>query len=113
MNQTDKRFELCETGGTVAELEALPFGSMVRAICSAANHGPDLLYEVMLKATLTIDRAVPTYGLSTWSLMSGRRPRLQWAEGLTNEELEEAEGAVAEAVSPKFDGSVRVGERST
>ena len=61
----------------------LPIGSIVRALCQAANTGPDLLYEVMLKLSLLVEATAPMYGLSTWSLDTGQRPRLNWAEGLS------------------------------
>jgi transcriptional regulator with GAF, ATPase, and Fis domain len=107
-----QRFEHSGSGDVFANCEALPFGAMVRAICGAASGGPDLLYEMMLKAMLMVDGAAPMYGLSTWSLTFDKRPRLQWADGLTPEELEEAEQAVTRILMPGFDGVVRTGDQS-
>ena len=41
----------------------LPISSIVRAVCEAANGGPDLLYEVMIKMSLMVEATAPTYGL--------------------------------------------------
>ena len=65
----------------------LPLGSIVRALCQAANAGPDLLYEVMLKLSLLVEATAPMYGLSMWSVESGQKPKLNWAEGLDESEL--------------------------
>ena len=65
----------------------LPLGSIVRALCQAANAGPDLLYEVMLKLSLLVEATAPMYGLSIWSVDGGQKPRLNWAEGLDETEL--------------------------
>jgi hypothetical protein len=46
----------------------LPISSIVRAVCEAANGGPDLLYEVMIKMSLMVEATAPTYGLSIWAL---------------------------------------------
>ena len=59
----------------------LPIGSIVRALCQAANAGPELLYEVMLKLSLLIESTAPMYGLSIWSVEAGQGPRLNWAKG--------------------------------
>src|SRR6185503_20945341 len=77
----------------------LPLGSMVRAICEAASAGPEMLYEAMLKLALMVDMTAPTYGLGTWAQTIGERPNLKWAEGLTNEEINEAEQVVSEALA--------------
>ena len=66
---------------------ALPINAIVRALCQAANSGPGLLYEVMLKLSLVVEATAPMYGLSIWSLDSSQRPRLNWAEGLQEPEL--------------------------
>jgi hypothetical protein len=42
----------------------LPVGAIVRAVCEAANGGPDLLYEVMIKVSLMVEATAPTYGQS-------------------------------------------------
>jgi transcriptional regulator with PAS, ATPase and Fis domain len=72
---------------------------MVRALCRAATTGPDLLYEVMLKLTLMIDATAQTYGLATWTQKAGERPRLKWVEGLTEDEIADAELSVTAALS--------------
>ena len=48
-------------------LPKLPISSIVRAVCEAANGGPDLLYEVMIKMSLMVEATAPTYGLSIWA----------------------------------------------
>jgi transcriptional regulator with PAS, ATPase and Fis domain len=75
----------------------MPLASMVRALCTAAMGGSDVLYEVVLKLTLMIDATAQTYGLATWSQKLGARPHLKWVEGLTQDEITEAEEAVAQA----------------
>lgn len=77
----------------------LPIGSIVRALCQAANAGPDLLYEVMLKLSLLVESTAPMYGLSIWTLESEQRPRLNWAEGLQEPELATAENIVNETLA--------------
>jgi len=72
----------------------LPIGPIVRALCQAANSGPDLLYEVMLKLSLFVEATASMYGLSIWSLDEGQRPKLNWAEGLREPELVTAERIV-------------------
>jgi transcriptional regulator with PAS, ATPase and Fis domain len=81
----------------------LPLASMVRALCHAAMTGPDLLYDVMLKLTLVVDTTAQTYGLATWTQKLGERPRLNWVEGLNEDEISEGESAVAEALAASFD----------
>jgi DNA-binding NtrC family response regulator len=76
----------------------LPIGSIVRALCQAANSGPDLLYEVMLKLSLLVEATAPMYGLSIWTLQDGQRPKLEWAEGLQEDELSAGEGVVTETL---------------
>ena len=78
----------------------LPIGSIVRALCQAANAGPDLLYEVMLKLSLLIEATAPMYGLSMWSVEDGQKPRLNWAEGLDELELAAGQRIVGEALAP-------------
>src|SRR5262245_41415969 len=73
----------------------LPINSIVRAVCEAANAGPDLLYEVMIKLSLMVEGMAPTYGLSIWTVSTSQRPRLEWSEGLEEEEIECAEEVVA------------------
>ncbi len=77
----------------------LPIGSIVRALCQAANSGPELLYEVMLKLSLLVEATAPMYGLSIWSLDDGQRPRLNWAEGLSEPELATGEKIVSETLA--------------
>src|SRR5678816_4743765 len=77
----------------------LPIGSMVRAVCEAANGGPDLLYEVMIKMSLMVEATAPTYGLSIWATSDSGNPTLRWAEGLEEKEIAIGESAVAEILS--------------
>lgn len=72
----------------------LPISSMVRAVCEAANGGPDLLYEVMIKMSLMVEATAPTYGLSIWATSNAGKPSLRWAEGLQEEEIATAESVV-------------------
>ena len=79
----------------------LPISSIVRAVCEAANGGPDLLYEVMIKMSLMVESTAPTYGLSIWATSDAGKPTLRWAEGLEEQEIATAEGVVAEVLSSK------------
>src|SRR5688572_14717419 len=76
----------------------LPLSSIVRALCQAATAGPELLYEVMLKLSLVVEATAPMYGLSIWNVEASERPKLQWAEGLQEAEIEIGEAVVAEAM---------------
>src|SRR5215813_7954251 len=82
--------ELVSGTSPLADLntDRLPISSMVRAVCEAANGGPELLYEVMIKMSLMVEATAPTYGLSIWSVSLGERPSLRWAEGLEEDEIE-------------------------
>ena len=77
----------------------MPLASMVRALCRAANTGSDILYDVMLKLALMVDATAQTYGLATFAQKQGEGPRLKWVEGLTQEEIAEAEGIVTAALT--------------
>lgn len=79
----------------------LPISSIVRAVCEAANGGPDLLYEVMIKMSLMVEATAPTYGLSIWATSDAGKPTLRWAEGLEEQEIAIGEVAVAEIFSCK------------
>ena len=79
----------------------LPLSSMVRAVCDAANAGPDLLYEVMIKMSLMVEATAPTYGLSIWATSDAGKPTLRWAEGLAEDEIAIAEGTVSELFTSK------------
>jgi transcriptional regulator with PAS, ATPase and Fis domain len=79
----------------------LPISSIVRAVCEAANGGPDLLYEVMIKMSLMVEATAPTYGLSIWATSDKGKPTLRWAEGLEEQEIAIGEVAVAETFSSK------------
>jgi transcriptional regulator with GAF, ATPase, and Fis domain len=72
---------------------------MVGALCRAAQGGPDLLYDVMLKVALMIDATAQTYGLATFAQPSDGGPRLKWVEGLEEAEIAEAESRVAEVLA--------------
>src|SRR5215217_461994 len=79
----------------------LPISSIVRAVCEAANGGPDLLYEVMIKVSLMVEATAPTYGLSIWATSDSGKPTLRWAEGLEDKEIAIGESAVVEAFASK------------
>src|ERR1043165_8795270 len=79
----------------------LPISSMIRAVCEAANGGPDQLYEVMIKMSLMVEATAPTYGLSIWATSDAGKPTLRWAEGLEESEIALAEGTVAELFASK------------
>lgn len=74
----------------------LPISSIVRAVCEAANGGPDQLYEVMIKMSLMVEATAPTYGLSIWATSDAGKTTLRWAEGLEESEIALAEGTVSE-----------------
>lgn len=74
----------------------LPISSIVRAVCEAANGGPDQLYEVMIKMSLMVEATAPTYGLSIWATSDAGKATLRWAEGLEESEIALAEGTVSE-----------------
>src|SRR5215203_6382348 len=79
----------------------LPISSIVRAVCEAANGGPELLYEVMIKMSLMVEATAPTYGLSIWATSDAGKPTLRWAEGLEEVEIAGGETAVAEVFAGK------------
>src|SRR4030095_8441177 len=84
-----------------SSLVKLPISSIVRAVCQAANGGPELLYEVMIKMSLMVEATAPTYGLSIWSAPTGHKPSLRWAEGLEESEIALGEQAVAAILGSK------------
>jgi transcriptional regulator with PAS, ATPase and Fis domain len=88
-----------EASARLPTTNSLPIASIVRALCQAANSGPDLLYEVMLKLSLLVEATAPMYGLSIWTVESGGRPSLNWAEGLDELELATGEETVSETVA--------------
>src|ERR1043166_440548 len=79
----------------------LPISSIVRAVCEAANGGPDLLYEGMIKVSLMGEATAPTHGLSIWATSDSGKPILRWAEGLEDKEIAIGENAVAEIFESK------------
>ncbi len=79
----------------------LPLSSIVRAVCEAANGGPDQLYEVMIKMSLMVEATAPTYGLSIWATSDTGKATLRWAEGLEENEIAVAEGTVCELFTSK------------
>jgi len=87
-----------ETSEEIVKSGPLPLASIVRALCQAANSGPDLLYEVMLKLSLLVEATAPMYGLSIWSVDDGQKPRLKWAEGLDEGELAIGQQIVSETL---------------
>jgi len=84
-----------------SESVQLPLSSIVRAVCDAANGGPDLLYEVMIKMSLMVEATAPTYGLSIWATSEAAKPMLRWAEGLEEDEIAVAEKTVGELFASK------------
>jgi len=84
---------------TLSDNNQLPIGPILRALCQAAEAGPELLYEVMLKLTLVVEATAPMYGLSIWSFESGSSPHLQWVEGLQAEEISAAEQELLRVLS--------------
>src|SRR6266481_616089 len=78
---------------------SLPLSAMVRVVCRAALMGPDMLYEAMLKMSLAVEAFAPTYGLSIWTLRVDEPPRVKWAEGLNDNEIDEAEHLLTEALA--------------
>jgi transcriptional regulator with PAS, ATPase and Fis domain len=88
-----------ETSESLLQTSELPISSIVRALCQAANSGPDVLYEAMLKLSLLVESTAPMYALSIWSLETGQKPRLNWAEGLQEPELAAAEKIVSETLA--------------
>ncbi len=83
----------------------LPISSIVRAVCEAANAGPDLLYEVMIKMSLMVESTAPTYGLSIWGAATPDKPILRWAEGLEEDEIAVASRTVAQAFANRGRGA--------
>ena len=79
----------------------LPISSMIRAVCDAANGGPDQLYEVMIKMSLMVEATAPTYGLSIWATSDAGKPTLRWAEGLEENEIALAAVTIAELFASK------------
>lgn len=80
---------------TLPKTDQLPISAIVRALCHAANTGPDLLYEVMLKLSLRVEATAPMYGLSLWTWQENEGIKLLWAEGLEGDELSSGEQVVA------------------
>lgn len=81
-----------------------PLSAMVRTVCRAALMGPDLLYEAMLKMSLAVEAFAPTYGLSIWTLRVDEPPRVKWAEGLNDSEIDDAEKLLTETLGPAHAG---------
>src|SRR6185503_13437113 len=90
-----------ETPASHSQSLQLPISSIVHAVCEAANGGPDLLYEVMIKMSLMVEATAPTYGLSIWATSDSGKPTLRWVEGLEEQEIATGETAVAEILSAK------------
>lgn len=72
---------------------------MIRALCRAAVTDSDVLYDVVLKMALVVDATAQTYGLATFAQKKGERPALKWVEGLTLDEIAEAEAIACKALS--------------
>jgi len=92
---------LLSPGAEIAEptSQQLPISSIIRNVCEAANGGPDMLYEALIKMSLMVEATAPTYGLSIWAMSVDGKPNLRWAEGLQEEELAEGKKAVTEALA--------------
>ena len=105
---------LSEVPTTSAKTNSLPINAIVKALCQAANSGPELLYEVMLKLSLVVEATAPMYGMSIWNLHNGQRPQLEWVEGLNEEELLCAEAAVSDVcnASDSSWSTVQLGDTS-
>ena len=88
-----------ETREGLGVTSPLPIAAIVKAVCQAANSGPDLLYEVMLKLSLVVEATAPMYGLSMWRVEYGQKPKLSWAEGLDESELATGESVVDEMLT--------------
>src|SRR6185295_5303883 len=89
----------CSNTDKLEEVGQLPIGSIIRALCQAANSGPELLYEVMLKLSLLVESTAPMYGLSIWMVANDQKAKLSWAEGLDEGELAAGEVSVSRALS--------------
>ncbi len=88
----------------------LPISAIIKALCQAANSGPDLLYEVMIKLSLVVEAAAPMYGLSIWTLQGQQRPKLEWSEGLADTELTVGEKVVKDALAENSWSEVCAGD---
>jgi len=108
----DLRSSREESANAILKTTELPIGSIVRALCQAADSGPDLLYEVILKLSLRVEATAPMYGLSLWTLEEGQGTRLGWAEGLLDEELVDGELIVSEMLTGATWRNVRPGDSS-
>jgi len=87
---------------SLAKPNQLPISSFVRALCQAADSGPDLLYEVILKLSLRVEATAPMYGLSLWTLQEGDGTRLAWSEGLLEDELTAGKRFVSEMLTEDY-----------
>jgi len=96
---TDLSCSAVESADTLLKTNQLPIGSIVRALCQAANSGPDLLYEVMLKLSLRVEATAPMYGLSLWTSEASQGATVVWAEGLQDDELDAAGQVVSEMLT--------------
>ena len=102
-----------ESATTHPEINHLPISSIVRALCQGADSGPDLLYEVILKLSLRVEATAPMYGLSLWTLEKGQGIRLEWAEGLLDDELVAGEQVVSRILTTDAEWpNVNVGDTS-
>ncbi len=88
----------CSSTDEFETVGQLPIGAIVRALCQAANAGPDLLYEVMVKLSLLVEAMAPMYGMSIWTAGEGQKANLTWVEGLDEPELEVGRETVSAAL---------------
>jgi transcriptional regulator with PAS, ATPase and Fis domain len=62
----------------------------------------------MIKLSLLVEAVCPTYGLSIWTGSATQKPRLEWVEGLQENEIASAEEVVARALD--VNGSIEIAE---
>jgi transcriptional regulator with PAS, ATPase and Fis domain len=90
--------------------QRLPSNAILRSLCDAALAGPDQLYEAMLKLSLVVEAFAPTYGISIWSIKTGGPPQVKWAEGLDDNEIDEAQKSVEAILSDDAKNEVKAGD---
>jgi transcriptional regulator with PAS, ATPase and Fis domain len=66
----------------------------------------------MIKMSLMVEATAPTYGLSIWATSEAGKPTVRWAEGLEEDEIAVAEGAVAELFASKTRPQAKEGDHA-
>jgi transcriptional regulator with PAS, ATPase and Fis domain len=66
----------------------------------------------MIKMSLMVEATAPTYGLSIWATSEAGNPTVRWAEGLEEDEIAVAEGAVAELFASKTRPQAKAGDHA-